>query len=52
MDVEKAKALCRSLPESRDALGDAEAAALLHRSYELVFGKLTRKLQRAIAGGT
>lgn len=31
------------------ALGDAEAAALLRRAYELVFAKLTRKLQREIA---
>jgi predicted DNA-binding protein (MmcQ/YjbR family) len=29
-------------------LGDAEAAQLLRRSWELVFGKLTRKLQREI----
>ena len=34
--------------ENEDALGDEEAAALLRRSYELVFGKLTRKLQREI----
>lgn len=31
-------------------LSDAEAAALLRRSYELVFAKLTRKLQREIDG--
>ena len=31
-----------------DALSDAEAAALLRRAYELVFGKLTKKLQREI----
>ncbi|QNA88369.1 MmcQ/YjbR family DNA-binding protein [Massilia sp. Dwa41.01b] len=37
--------------EDRDALGDEEAAALLRRSYELVFGKLTKKLQREIGGG-
>jgi predicted DNA-binding protein (MmcQ/YjbR family) len=30
------------------AMSDAEAAALLRRSYELVFAKLTRKLQRDI----
>ncbi|QYF95138.1 MmcQ/YjbR family DNA-binding protein [Massilia sp. PAMC28688] len=30
------------------ALGDAEAAQLLRRSYELVFAKLTKKLQREI----
>ena len=29
-------------------LDDAELAALLRRSYELVFAKLTRKLQREI----
>ncbi len=29
-------------------LDDAEAASLLRRSYELVFAKLTRKLQRGI----
>jgi predicted DNA-binding protein (MmcQ/YjbR family) len=27
-----------------------EAAQLLRRSYELVFGKLTKKLQREISG--
>lgn len=37
--------------EDAGALGDAEAQELLRRSYELVFGKLTRKLQREIAGG-
>ena len=31
-------------------LDDAELAALLRRSHELVFAKLTRKLQREIAG--
>ena len=31
------------------AMDDAEAAALLRRSYELVFAKLTRKLQRDIS---
>lgn len=31
-------------------LGKTEAAALVRRSYELVFAKLTRKLQREIAG--
>ncbi|MGI4718783.1 MAG: MmcQ/YjbR family DNA-binding protein [Janthinobacterium lividum] len=35
-------------PEAR--LDDDELAALLRRSWELVFGKLTRKLQREIAG--
>ena len=35
-------------PEAQ--LDDAEFAALLRRSYELVFAKLTRKLQREIAG--
>jgi predicted DNA-binding protein (MmcQ/YjbR family) len=33
------------------ALSDQEAAQLLRRSYELVFAKLTKKLQREIAGG-
>lgn len=33
------------------AVSDAEAAELLKRSHELVFGKLTKKLQREIAGG-
>jgi predicted DNA-binding protein (MmcQ/YjbR family) len=37
--------------ENADALDDHEAAALLRRSYELVFGKLTKKLQREIGGG-
>jgi len=32
------------------AVSDAEAAALLKRSYELVFAKLTKKLQREIEG--
>jgi predicted DNA-binding protein (MmcQ/YjbR family) len=31
-------------------LSDAEATALLKRSHELVFGKLTKKLQREIEG--
>jgi predicted DNA-binding protein (MmcQ/YjbR family) len=30
------------------ALSDSEAAALLRRSYELAFAKLTKKLQREI----
>lgn len=34
--------------EDTDALGDDEAAELLRRSYELVFAKLTKKLQREI----
>lgn len=34
--------------QSADALDEREAAALLRRSYELVFAKLTRKLQREI----
>ncbi|MEC5159941.1 MULTISPECIES: MmcQ/YjbR family DNA-binding protein [unclassified Janthinobacterium] len=33
-----------------DALDDAEAAALLLRSYQLVFAKLTKKLQHDIGG--
>jgi predicted DNA-binding protein (MmcQ/YjbR family) len=36
--------------EDPKALGDAEAQALLQRSYELVFAKLTKKLQRDIQG--
>ena len=34
--------------EQAAGLSDAEVAALLRRSYELVFAKLTRKLQREI----
>jgi predicted DNA-binding protein (MmcQ/YjbR family) len=34
--------------ESAKALSDREAAELLRRSYELVFAKLTKKLQREI----
>ena len=34
--------------EDAQALGDEEAAQLLRRSYELVFAKLTKKLQREI----
>ena len=34
--------------ESAKALSDEEAGALLRRSYELVFAKLTKKLQRDI----
>ena len=37
--------------ERADALGDEEAAQLLRRSYELVFAKLTKKLQREIVPG-
>ncbi|MBF6907474.1 MmcQ/YjbR family DNA-binding protein, partial [Acinetobacter baumannii] len=37
--------------EDAKALGDEEAAQLLRRSYELVFGKLTKKMQREISGG-
>ena len=36
--------------EDLKAVSDAEAAQLLQRSYELVFGKLTKKLQREIGG--
>jgi predicted DNA-binding protein (MmcQ/YjbR family) len=36
--------------DSADALSDDEAAALLRRSYELVFAKLTKKLQRELGG--
>jgi len=34
--------------ETAKALSDREAAELLRRSYELVFAKLTKKLQREI----
>ena len=34
--------------EKASALSDKEAHALLRRSYELVFAKLTKKLQREI----
>lgn len=37
--------------EDATALEDTEAAQLLRRSYELVFGKLTKKLQREMGGG-
>jgi predicted DNA-binding protein (MmcQ/YjbR family) len=37
--------------EKASALSDKEAAALLRRSYELVFAKLTKKLQREIMDG-
>jgi predicted DNA-binding protein (MmcQ/YjbR family) len=38
---------------SADAkLSDAEMRALLRRAYELVFAKLTKKLQREISPGT
>ncbi|KAB8065850.1 MmcQ/YjbR family DNA-binding protein [Janthinobacterium violaceinigrum] len=33
---------------SPDALDDGEMAALLHRSYSLIFARLTKKLQRDI----
>ena len=36
--------------EDPNALDDEEAAQLLRRSYELVFAKLTKKLQRELAG--
>jgi predicted DNA-binding protein (MmcQ/YjbR family) len=36
--------------EDPKAIGDIEAAQLLKRSYELVFAKLTKKLQREIEG--
>jgi predicted DNA-binding protein (MmcQ/YjbR family) len=36
--------------ERADALSDQEAAQLLRRSYELVFAKLTKKLQRELEG--
>ena len=34
--------------EDLKAVGDAEAAQLLKRSYAIIFGKLTKKLQREI----
>ena len=34
------------------ALSDEEAAQLIRRSYELVFAKLTKKLQREISGAS
>ena len=37
--------------DSPRTLSDQEAAALLRRSYELVFAKLTKKLQREIGDG-
>jgi predicted DNA-binding protein (MmcQ/YjbR family) len=37
--------------EDLKAVSDAEAAQLLRRSYELVFAKLSKKLQREIEGG-
>lgn len=36
--------------ETACALSDLEAAELLRRAYELVFAKLTKKLQREIGG--
>jgi predicted DNA-binding protein (MmcQ/YjbR family) len=36
--------------ENAKALDDREAAELLRRSYELIFAKLTKKLQREIGG--
>ncbi|HEU4372675.1 MAG TPA: MmcQ/YjbR family DNA-binding protein [Telluria sp.] len=36
--------------ESADALDDREAAELLRRSYELVFARLTKKMQRELGG--
>jgi predicted DNA-binding protein (MmcQ/YjbR family) len=37
--------------DSAGALDDREAAELLRRSYQLVFAKLTKKLQRELGGG-
>lgn len=45
-----ARAKCIRI-DSADALDDREAAELLRRSYELVFAKLTKKLQRELGGG-
>jgi len=36
--------------EDPKAIGDAEARALLKRAYELIFAKLSKKLQREIQG--
>jgi predicted DNA-binding protein (MmcQ/YjbR family) len=36
--------------DSAEALSDREAFDLLRRSYELVFAKLTKKLQRELGG--
>jgi predicted DNA-binding protein (MmcQ/YjbR family) len=36
--------------ENPKAISDTEAAQLLKRSYELVFARLTKKLQREIEG--
>jgi predicted DNA-binding protein (MmcQ/YjbR family) len=36
--------------EDLKSISDAEAAELLKRSYELVFAKLTKKMQREIGG--
>ena len=38
--------------QEEKAISDQEAAALLRRSYELVFAKLTKKLQREITGAS
>lgn len=38
--------------EDAKAVSDAQAAALLRRSYELVFAKLTKKLQRELQGSS
>ena len=38
--------------EDANALNDDEAAQLLRRSYELVFAKLTKKLQRELTGAS
>ncbi|MYM22956.1 hypothetical protein GTP46_09900 [Duganella sp. FT135W] len=60
MNLTKAKAYCRKLPGATEdikwesnlvfSIGDVEVAQLLKRSYELVFAKLTKKLQREIQG--
>ena len=36
--------------ENAKALSDAEAAQLLRRAYEIIFAKLTKKLQKEIGG--
>eukprot|EP01034_Spumella_vulgaris_P042252 gene42252-52389_t len=38
--------------EDLKAVSDTEAAVLLKRSYEIIFGKLTKKLQREIGGAS
>lgn len=37
--------------QTRDAVGHEELAGLLRESYEMIFAKLPKKMQEAIAGG-